>query len=97
MAGSSSRLHSAFSRDDPSGKKVYVQDVVGKTDDARILLRENKNGLLYICGNRQLPGPLQEALVRSFSKHSEDEKEIKAARADMEELYIKSRAQQEVW
>ena len=90
-------LHSAFSRDDPSGKKVYVQDVVGKTDDARILLRENKNGLLYICGNRQLPGPLQEALVRSFSKHSEDEKEIKAARADMEELYIKSRAQQEVW
>lgn len=90
-------LHSAFSRDDPSGKKVYVQDLVAKTDDARQLLRENKKGLIYVCGNRQLPGPLQEALVQSFSKHSTDEKELKEARADMEDLYIHSRAQQEVW
>lgn len=90
-------LHSAFSRDDPSGKKVYVQDVVAKTDDARRLLQEDKNGLLYICGNRQLPGPLQEALVMSFSNRSTDEEVLRQARADMEELYIKSRAQQEVW
>ena len=90
-------VHSAFSRDDPSGKKVYVQDLVGQTDDARRLLREDPNGLLYICGNRNLPGPLQEALVKSFSKDSKDEKELKDARAAMEELYIRSRAQQEVW
>lgn len=34
-------LHTAFSRDDPKSK-VYVQDLVGKTDDARLLLRETK-------------------------------------------------------
>lgn len=90
-------LHSAFSRDDPSGRKIYVQDIVAETDDARRLLREDPNGLLYICGNRNLPGPLQEALVKSFSKNSKDENELKEARAAMEELYIKSRAQQEVW
>jgi sulfite reductase alpha subunit-like flavoprotein len=90
------KLHAAFSRDDPS-KKVYVQDLVAVTDDARLLLRETSNGLLYVCGNRQLPKPLQNALVRSFSKHSDDEKEIASASEAMESLYLQSRAQQEVW
>lgn len=89
------KLHAAFSRDDPK-RKVYVQDLVGQTDDARLLLRESP-GLLYVCGNRQLPKPLQEALVKSFSKHSTDEAEIEAAEKDVEEMYVKGRAQQEVW
>ena len=89
-------LHSAFSRDDPK-KKVYVQDLVAITDDARLFLRERQDGLLYVCGNRQLPKPLQDALVQSFSKHSKDEKEIADATAAMEDLYIRGRAQQEVW
>lgn len=89
-------LHTAFSRDNPN-KKVYVQDLVGITDDARLFLREREDGLLYVCGNRQLPKPLQEALVRSFSQHSEDPKEIEAASEAMENLYIHGRAQQEVW
>lgn len=89
-------LHVAFSRDNPK-KKVYVQDLVAITDDARLLLRERSDGLLYVCGNRNLPGPLQEALKQSFSKHSKDEKELRAAADVVEELYIKSRAQQEVW
>jgi len=89
-------LHVAFSRDNPD-KKVYVQDLVAITDDARLLLRERKDGLLYVCGNRQLPKPLQDALVKSFSKQSNDPKEIAEATAEMEQLYIKSRAQQEVW
>jgi len=66
------------------------------TDDARQLLREDK-GLMYVCGNRQLPKPLQEALVKSFSKDSKDPEEIKAASEVMEQLYIQGRAQQEVW
>jgi len=53
--------------------------------------------MMYVCGNRNLPKPLQEALVKSFSKHSSDPAEIEAARNDMEQLYIKNRAQQEVW
>lgn len=89
------KLHAAFSRDDPK-KKIYVQDLVAQTDDARLLLREN-SGLLYVCGNRQLPKPLQIALTRSFSKHSEDAEEIAAAEAVVQDLYIKGRAQQEVW
>ena len=90
------KLHVAFSRDDPS-KKVYVQDLVGQTDDARELLRDDPNGMLYVCGNRQLPKPLQNALVRSFSKFSCVEEEIKEATTEMENLYIRGRAQQEVW
>jgi pyruvate dehydrogenase (NADP+) len=90
------KLHTAFSRDDPN-KKVYVQDLVGLTDDARHLLREDGTGMLYVCGNRNLPKPLQDALVKSFSKKSSDPNEIAAASKAMEELYIKGRAQQEVW
>ena len=89
-------LHVAFSRDDPE-RKVYVQDLVGQTDDARRFLREDPEGLLYVCGNRNLPGPLQEALIKSFSQDSPDEEERKAAAAAVEDLYIHSRAQQEVW
>jgi sulfite reductase alpha subunit-like flavoprotein len=89
-------LYAAFSRDNPN-KKIYVQDLVGQTDDARHLLRETTDGMMYVCGNRNLPKPLQEALVRSFSKWSDDPKEIEAASAAMEQLYIKNRAQQEVW
>ncbi len=90
------KLHVAFSRDDPS-QKVYVQDLVGQTDDARLLLRETEIGMMYVCGNRNLPKPLQEALVKSFSKWSDDPKEIESAQAAVEQLYLKNRAQQEVW
>lgn len=89
-------LHVAFSRDNPN-KKIYVQDLVAITDDARKLLREADGGLMYVCGNRQLPKPLQEALVKSFSKRSEDPKDLDSASAAMEDLYIHGRAQQEVW
>ena len=89
-------LHAAFSRDDPK-KKVYVQDLIGATDDARLFLRENPEGMLYVCGNRNLPKPLQENLVKSFSMHSEDKSEIAEAEAVVEQLYIRGRAQQEVW
>ena len=89
-------LHAAFSRDDPK-KKVYVQDLVRQTDDARELLRDTSDGMMYVCGNRNLPKPLQDALVKSFSKWSDDPKEIESATADMEQLYIKNRCQQEVW
>ena len=52
---------------------------------------------MYVCGNRQLPKPLQEALVKSFSKGSNDPEEIKAASEAVEQLYIQGRVQQEVW
>jgi hypothetical protein len=35
--------------------------------------------------------------VKSFSKWSDDPKEIESAKAAMTKLYIKSRVQQEVW
>lgn len=88
-------LHAAFSRDNPK-QKVYVQDLVGRTDDARRLLKE-KRGMLYICGNRNLPKPMQEALVASFSSASADPEVIQTAKQDVEEMYIHGRAQQEVW
>jgi len=89
-------LHVAFSRDDPS-KKVYVQDLVAITDDARLLLKDQPDGMLYVCGNRNLPGPLQDALVQSYSRRSGKDEDIVDAKHAVEELYIKARAQQEVW
>jgi sulfite reductase alpha subunit-like flavoprotein len=89
-------LHVAFSRDDPH-KKVYVQDLVGDTDEARLYLRDQP-GLLYVCGNRQLPKPLQQALVKSFCRpNSEDESEVSKATKAVEDLYLHGKAQQEVW
>jgi sulfite reductase alpha subunit-like flavoprotein len=89
------KLHAAFSRDAPK-PKVYVQDLVAKTDDARLLLRDQP-GMLYICGNRNLPKPMQDALVASFTQHSDDPEVIKKAKADVEDMYVHGRAQQEVW
>jgi len=87
------KLHTAFSRDQK--EKIYVQDLVGMTDDARHLLFERNDGLLYVCGNRNLPKPLQEGLVKTFSRG--DEKDPTKIAAAVEELYIRGRAQQEVW
>jgi sulfite reductase alpha subunit-like flavoprotein len=89
-------LHTAFSRDNPD-KKVYVQDLVAETDDARRLLLEPPNGMLYVCGNRGLPKPLQDALVKAFSQSSTDPTEIERAKSAMEFMFVHGRAQQEVW
>ena len=91
-------LHLAFSRDKLSadGKKIYVQDLVGMTDDARHLLLE-QSGMLYVCGNRNLPKPLQENIVKSFSEKSDDPEKVSAAKAAMEDMFVHGRAQQEVW
>jgi sulfite reductase (NADPH) flavoprotein alpha-component len=90
------KLHAAFSRDNTE-KKIYVQDLVAITEDARLLLNETPDGLIYVCGNRNLPKPLQNALVESFSQHSKDPEVVAAATEAVEELYIRGRAQQEVW
>ena len=88
-------LHTAFSRD---GKhKVYVQHLIGQTDDSRHLLLNSSDGMLYICGNRNLPKPLQDNLVKCFSNRSDDPEEIRKATIAMEDMFIHGRAQQEVW
>jgi sulfite reductase alpha subunit-like flavoprotein len=86
-------LHAAFSRD--QRVKIYVQDLIGKTEDSRHLLLDRPDGLLYVCGNRNLPKPLQENLIKTFSRG--DEKDPENVAAAVEELYIRGRAQQEVW
>lgn len=89
------KLHTAFSRDNPK-QKVYVQDLVGQTNDARLLLRDQE-GMLYICGNRNLPKPMQDALVKSFCQSSSSPEEQEKANKAVESMYLQGRAQQEVW
>eukprot|EP01083_Nonionella_stella_P013027 36773_1 len=89
------KLHTAFSRD-MVGKKVYVQDLVAATDDAYKYLLGNR-GMLYVCGNRNLPGPLQKSLRRCFAQGKEDRKSIEEASKAVEDLFVHGRAQQEVW
>lgn len=89
------KLHTAFSRD-TIGKKVYVQDLISVTDDARKNLLENK-GMLYICGNRNLPKPLQRSLKVCFAQGKTDPKSIEEADKAVEEMFVYGRAQQEVW
>lgn len=88
-------LHTAFSRD-TAGKKVYVQDLVAKTDDAYHLLLEQE-GMLYVCGNRNLPGPLQESLKACFARGKTDPASVEEACKAVEDLFVHGRAQQEVW
>ena len=89
-------LHTAFSRDNPN-KKVYVQDLIARSDDARQLLLERSDGMLYVCGNRNLPKPLQKSLIVSFSQNSENPDDIKLATKAVEDMFVHGRAQQEVW
>ena len=93
--GSWFTLHTAFSRD-TVGKKVYVQDLVGVTDDAyRYLLQQQ--GMLYVCGNRNLPKPLQRALKKSFAQGRTDVQSLEDAANAVEDMFVHGRAQQEVW
>ena len=88
-------LHTAFSRD-VIGKKIYVQDLVSQNDDIREILLQRK-GLLYICGNRNLPGPLRNSLIESFAGGRTDDKSRSEAISAMEDMFLHGRAQQEVW
>ncbi|KAL7544095.1 hypothetical protein ACHAXR_013545 [Thalassiosira sp. AJA248-18] len=93
--GSWFKLHTAFSRD-TVGKKVYVQDLVAITEDAYNHLLKNQ-GMLYVCGNRSLPKPLQNSLKVSFARGMADETSIEEAAKAVEDLFVHGRAQQEVW
>mmetsp|Transcript_35708 Transcript_35708/g.66129 ORF Transcript_35708/g.66129 Transcript_35708/m.66129 type:complete len:1110 (+) Transcript_35708:49-3378(+) len=93
--GSWFKLHTAFSRD-MVGKKVYVQDLIAATDDAYKYLLQNK-GMLYVCGNRNLPKPLQQSLKVSFAQGRVDKKSTEEAAKAVENLFVHGRAQQEVW
>ena len=93
--GSWFKLHTAFSRD-TKGKKVYVQDLVGITDDAYKYLLQ-KQGMLYVCGNRNLPKPLQESLKKSFVQGKTDPESAEKAASAVEDMFVHGRAQQEVW
>ncbi|KAL7522654.1 hypothetical protein ACHAWX_007353 [Stephanocyclus meneghinianus] len=98
--GSWFKLHTAFSRD-IAGKKVYVQDLVAMQEDAYLNLLERK-GMLYVCGNRNLPKPLMESLKESFARGMTPSiPEINQCMADaskaVEDMYVHGFAQQEVW
>eukprot|EP00956_Cyclotella_meneghiniana_P000944 scaffold1128_cov25-Cyclotella_meneghiniana.AAC.3 len=97
--GSWFKLHTAFSRD-TAGKKVYVQDLVAVQKDAYCNLVESP-GMLYICGNRNLPKPLMESLKKSFALGMKPDmpeitKQWKSSKA-VEDLFVHGSAQQEVW
>ncbi|KAL7464674.1 hypothetical protein ACHAXS_005005 [Conticribra weissflogii] len=91
--GSWFKLHTAFSRD-TVGKKVYVQDLVSITDDSYSHLFSNP-GMLYVCGNRNLPQPLRDSLKTCYKRLCTDTE--CNAEAAVEELFVHGRAQQEVW
>lgn len=94
--GSWFKLHTAFSRD-TIGKKVYVQDLVAITDDAYHNLFEHK-GMLYVCGNRNLPKPLMESVQQSFARGMKlATPGSDSASKAVEDLYVHGFAQQEVW
>jgi len=98
--GSWFKLHTAFSRD-IAGKKVYVQDLVAAQDDAYLNLLE-RPGMLYVCGNRNLPKPLMESLKECFARGMKPSiPEINQCMANaskaVEDMYVHGFAQQEVW
>lgn len=88
------KLQTAFSRDDPK-KKIYVQHLLERDPEATPMMAPDGDALLYLCGNRGLPKGVQKAITGHFQtigKKTPDE-----AKAIMENLFVKGRAQQEVW
>jgi len=58
-------LRTAFSRDDPK-KKIYVQDLVKKDPEMLYDLLVNQKGSVYVCGNRNMPKPVQNSIKHCF-------------------------------
>jgi sulfite reductase (NADPH) flavoprotein alpha-component len=62
-------LHTAFSREHPSGKKVYVQDRMLEQGDRLCRLLVKDGAYLYVCGDaenmaRDVHGALKQLLVQ---------------------------------
>ena len=63
-------LHTAFSRDDPTGKKVYVQNLM--TDESERLVDTiiHGNGIVYVCGDGNHMGrDVQATIAKLISPH----------------------------
>jgi sulfite reductase alpha subunit-like flavoprotein len=60
-------LRTAFSRDDPK-KKVYVQDLVKQDPELLYDLLVKQKGSVYVCGNRNMPKPVQNSIQYCFTK-----------------------------
>lgn len=74
----------------------YAQDLVAVTEDAYVHLYENP-GMLYVCGNRNLPKPLRNSLQASFVRGKADAMSVADAVKAVEDLFVHGRGQQEVW
>lgn len=84
----------AFSRD--QRQKVYVQDLVRKHGERVYDALARHHGLVYICGSSgKMPQAVREALIESFEKHGELNRED--AEAYLVAMEKTGRYKQETW
>jgi len=87
-------LRTAFSRDDPK-KKVYVQDLVRLDPELLYDLLFKQKGYVYVCGNRNMPKPVQKSIQYCLEKGGKMTE--KQAEDYVVEMYTTGRFNIESW
>jgi sulfite reductase alpha subunit-like flavoprotein len=97
-------LHTAFSRDDPTGKKVYVQNLM--TDDSERLVDTiiHGNGIVYVCGDGNHMGrDVQATISKLISPHLQTATSITTTnetdigKSYLEEMKSEGRFLMDIW
>ena len=89
-----SHLHLAFSREQE--KKVYVQHLISRPENARELMKDlDQGGYIYVCGATSMGVDVMDAIVKVIMEQKTLKKE--AAVEFVKDLQKKGRYVQELW
>ena len=89
-----SHLHLAFSREQE--KKVYVQHLISRPENAQALMSDlDQGGYIYVCGATGMGVDVMEAIVKVIMEQKTLKKE--AAVEFVKDLQKKGRYVQELW
>ncbi|XMA14656.1 hypothetical protein WAI453_007447 [Rhynchosporium graminicola] len=93
------RVAPAFSRDDPTGKKVYVQDRIRQFGDV-VVKAVNRGAVIFVCGSSgNMPKAVRAAFVDVFATHMFVDGDDRKARAEafVKRLEVANMYRQETW
>lgn len=69
------RLRLAFSRDDPDGRKIYIQNKMQRDAPHLATMLLNQPGAFYLCGPTWPAPDVEEAIQTGFEKHGKLDKQ----------------------
>lgn len=91
-------VFTAFSRDDPTGRKVYVQDIIREQGELIFRLLRDEKAYIYVCGSSgSMPKAVRGAFVDVIEEWSPDIKDKMMAEKVIENMERAGKYKQETW